>query len=378
MAGIYIHIPFCKRACHYCDFHFSTNLSNRSGMVAAIAREASLQRRYLDEVVETIYLGGGTPSLLHGEDLHMLFDALRANFSIAPDAEITLEANPDDLTGKMLQMLVDHGVNRLSIGVQSYDNHLLAFLNRVHDGTSAEICVERARDAGFGNINVDLMYAIPGLDPPQWEETLNKTIALRPEHISAYALTIEPHTVFGKWETSGRLARVDEEAEVKQWQMLSERLKKAGYDHYEVSNFSLPGFESKHNSAYWLQKPYLGLGPAAHSFNRTTRQFNVRNNYIYMRSINEGSVPFTLETRTRRDQINEYLMTSLRTRWGCDLMWLMDQHAFDLRTANESYIQQLVRNGMANLDGGILKLTPEGLLLADKITADLFLADHRA
>nr|PZN56304.1 MAG: coproporphyrinogen III oxidase [Bacteroidota bacterium] len=375
MAGIYVHIPFCRKACHYCDFHFSTSRDRQREMINAICRELVLQQDYLaQEPVHTLYFGGGTPSLLTADELHILLDTIRANYALQADAEITLEANPDDLSENTLSVLRQAGVNRLSIGVQSFSDAILESLNRNHDARQAVDAVRRSRAAGFTNVSIDLMYAIPDLSMALWEETITTAIALGPDHISAYTLTIEPRTYFGHLASKGTLIETDEETAAAQMERLADLLAAAGFEQYEVSNFAKPGFESRHNRAYWEHQHYLGVGPGAHSYNGVTRQWNISNNPLYIKAIRKGRVPFESETLQRADHINEYLLTSLRTSRGCDLERLRLDYAFDLRADRMTYLENLRNLGLATLHESTLQLTRKGRLLADKIAADLFVS----
>jgi oxygen-independent coproporphyrinogen III oxidase len=374
MAGIYLHIPFCRQACHYCDFHFSTNTSNRAELIDCMAVEIGLQQDYLkDEPIETIYFGGGTPSLLDPHEIDSLLNTIQKTFTVAAHPEVTLEGNPDDLTLQKLRAIKSTGVNRLSIGIQSFQETVLTFLNRAHSAEAAVRCVPSAREAGFENISIDLIYAIPGMSPEEWALNIQEAIQLKPEHVSAYALTLEDKTVFGRWAAAGRIRAADDDTAAGHLEQLLEALNHAGYEQYEVSNFSLPGFISQHNSNYWRGKPYLGIGPSAHSYNLVSRQFNVRNNHLYVKALKSGSIPFELEELSLKDHINEYLLTTLRTSWGADLNKLKKEFNFDLITTNAKLIHDLVEHKLARIDDNFLKLTPAGRLLADKITTDLFL-----
>lgn len=374
MAGIYIHIPFCKQACHYCDFHFSTQLDKKSELVDALVKEIDFQRNYLEgEEVGTIYFGGGTPSLLEDRQLQQLLDKIRATLLLTGAPEITLEANPDDLSLEKLTALKLLGVNRLSIGIQSFDDNVLRFLNRAHHSADAQQCVHDARRVGIDNISIDLIYAIPGQTEEQWLKNIETAIHLRPQHISSYSLTIEDKTVFGKWAKSGKFTPVIEDAAAGQLETLVSILDKAGYNQYEVSNFAKPGFESKHNSSYWKREKYLGIGPSAHSYNRSSRQFNVKNNALYVKAIQNGTIAFDLESLSREDHVNEYLLTTLRTSWGASLHTLKKEWAHDLFEKNTKYLQTLTNNQLAVIENDHLKLTQKGKLLADKIASDLFL-----
>jgi oxygen-independent coproporphyrinogen-3 oxidase len=373
MSGIYTHIPFCKQACYYCDFHFSTDTGNRHELVQALVKELVLQKDYLDEPVSTVYFGGGTPSMLNAEDLAQILSAIRATQSVVASPEITLEANPDDLTPEKLKELRAVGINRLSIGIQSFDDALLLYLNRVHNAAVARESLDNARSAGFGNISIDLIYAMPGLSNDKWIETLKDVLRYSPEHLSTYSLTIEERTVFGNWKKKQKLTPVPDEVSATQFEIQSKLLSQAGYEHYEISNFAKPGFYSRHNSNYWKRAPYLGIGPGAHSFNGESRQANIRNNALYIRSISTGQVPCDVEILSRANKVNEYLLTTLRTVWGCDLQVLETETGDDLLSRSQGYIEGLQENKLAVLEGRILKLTQKGMLLADRIAEDLML-----
>jgi len=374
MAGLYIHIPFCKQACHYCDFHFSTDTKHRAQVVHAIVNEIELQKSYLDkEPINTIYFGGGTPSLLALHEIEIILQTIYKTFHVAGSPEVTLEANPDDMAYQKLLGFKEMGINRLSIGIQSFDDAILKFLNRAHDARSAFASLAQAREAGFNNISVDLMYSIPGQDSATWERNIDQAIALGPEHISAYALTIEPRTVFGKWKAAKKIKEQDNDSSAQDLLVLIDYLEKAGFDHYEVSNFSKPGFISNHNSNYWKAEKYLGIGPSAHSYNGISRQYNISNNHLFLNSINAGKIPATLEILTREDKINDCLLTTLRTSWGADLKGLVQDHQYDLLQLQGDYVTRLLDNNLAILSKESLILTKSGRLLADKIASDLFI-----
>ncbi len=373
MAGIYIHIPFCKQACYYCDFHFSTSLDNRKKMVESLCREISMQKNYLSsEIVDTIYFGGGTPSMLELSEIDSVLNSVLSNFKVGSNPEITLEANPDDLSKEKLIGIKKIGINRLSVGIQSFDDNMLKFLNRAHDSKAAINSFSDARACGFDNISLDLIYAIPHQSDEQWERNIDTALALQPEHISSYSLTIEEKTVFGQWKKKKKLTEVDEPAAAHQLELLIEKLTVAGMEHYEVSNFCKPGFYSRHNSSYWNQTHYLGIGPGAHSYNTHSRQFNISNNPLYIKSIDANIVPFELEVLTRENKINEYIFTTLRTTWGCDLQRLQSEYHFDIEKEQGPLLKSLLTNGLAVRHGSVIKLTSKGMLLADKISSDLF------
>jgi oxygen-independent coproporphyrinogen-3 oxidase len=373
MSGLYIHIPFCSQACHYCDFHFSTDNRNRSALITGLCREIELQTEYLSSnPLETIYFGGGTPSILSQEEFALIQEHIRRNFSVHEKAEITLEANPEDLSIEKLKFFSEQGINRLSIGVQSLDDETLIRLNRVHLSGEALASISRARIAGFKNISIDLIFGIPGRSIAILENDIRKILELKPEHISIYGLTIEPKTVFGIQHKRGNFIPVSDDQQADEFELISDQLDQSGYRQYEVSNFSLPGFESVHNSNYWKQKHYLGIGPGAHSFNGFSRQFNVLNNALYEKSIAGNKIPFEREILTRSNKINEYIMTSLRTAEGCNLEKLMLEHNFDLLKMHQSYIENLLATDKATMDGSQLRLNRLGRLIADKISGDLF------
>ena len=342
-------------------------------MVNSICGELDLQRDYVNgEPLETIYFGGGTPSLLSEEELIKIFSSIHKNYVVSEKAEITLEANPDDLSLENLQALKRNGVNRLSIGIQSFDKEILQFLNRAHSSNDAFECLRRAREAGFSNISIDLIYAIPNQNENLWTKNIEQAIAFSPEHISAYSLTIEEKTVFGKWQRSGKLKADKDEVAAEQMEILMDLLTSACYEHYEISNFGKPGFYSLHNTSYWKQKKYLGVGPSAHSYNGDSRQFNINNNALYIRSLEKGKVPFELEVLSRANKINEYLLTTLRTSWGCDVNFLLDQFGFDLLKERKSELDHFYSLGFFEMEGTRLILARKGKLFADKIASDLF------
>lgn len=374
MAGIYIHIPFCAQACHYCDFHFSTNTALKQDLIQAMVAEIVLQRSYLeDKVLDTIYFGGGTPSLLTPGELGDVLAAIYRTQSVSSEAEITLEANPDDMTRERLSGFRTLGINRLSIGIQSFDDAILKYLNRLHTSETAIRSVELARETGFSNVSIDLIYAIPGLSNNAWQNNIAQAVSMAPEHISAYTLTIEAKTTFGNWLAKGKIKPVDESLAAEQLKILMADLRKAGYDQYEISNFSKPAFESRHNSSYWKGEAYLGIGPSAHSYNKRSRQHNVRNNHLYVRSLKENIIPFEQEILRKEDHINEYILTRLRTEKGCNLETLKNDFGYDVMQLHGNYIDTLLAHNLILVEDQYLILTEPGKLLADKISSDLFL-----
>ena len=374
MAGIYLHIPFCKQACYYCDFHFSTNLTLKQDLIGCLQKEIYRQHDYLaGEPIETIYFGGGTPSLLEPTEIRRLLESIHTTFSTVNDVEVTLEANPDDLSLEKVGALRRVGINRLSIGVQSFNNSNLLYFNRAHNAEDSFTSVQNARTSGFNNISLDLIYGIPKQSLADWKADVGHVIALRPEHISAYCLTIEPKTVFGRQAAKKEFIYADESISVQQFELLTTELAIAGYEQYEVSNFCLPGFYSKHNTSYWQRKKYLGIGPSAHSFNGVSRQHNVANNHTYCRSLNDNIISLEIEQLSLSDKVNELLMTGLRTKWGVNLRTLKDEFNYDLLSEQKINIDVWIENQLAFIEDGFLKLTRSGLLVADKISSDLFL-----
>ncbi|MBC5994035.1 radical SAM family heme chaperone HemW [Pontibacter cellulosilyticus] len=375
MSGIYLHIPFCKQACHYCDFHFSTSMGHKEATIQAIARELELRQDYLQgQEVRTIYFGGGTPSLLTQRELELLLQTIKRLFIVSEDAEITLEANPDDLKPEKLWELKAAGINRLSIGLQSFHEPHLRMMNRAHNATESLQCVRDAQAAGFDNITVDLIYGIPAPDHTIWLEDLKTLFSLNVQHVSCYALTIEPDTALGRWSKKGKFTPSEDDFTAQQFEILLEQMAQHGFVQYEISNFCQPGFESKHNSNYWRGVHYLGLGPSAHSFNGVSRQYNVANNRKYTAAISEAIIPAEVEELTLADQANDYLLTTLRTIWGCDLAIMRDKYMYDVQARHATYLQELQQKELASINESVLYLTDKGKLLADQITLDL-LAD---
>lgn len=343
-------------------------------MVKAIGKELELQKNYLlGESISSIYFGGGTPSLLNEAELSLIFDIIYAHFNINADVEITLEANPDDLSEENLSILSKCGINRLSIGIQTFDGAQLKFLNRAHNAEQARNCVLLAKDAGFKNISIDLIYAIPSPDHSLWKKDLEFALKLNPQHISSYCLTIESSTVFGNWTKKGKMPAIDEEYAASQFELLIDCLNRNGYEQYEISNFCQPGFISRHNSNYWKQAKYLGVGPGAHSYNKIYRQSNISSNSSYIKSLEGAIIPFEEDILDNTAMVNEYMMTSLRTKWGCDLDYILQKYGLNIKMANQAYIFKLLEADLVLLSDNFLILTNSGKLIADKIIEDLFI-----
>ena len=371
---LYLHVPFCRQACHYCDFHFTTSLRDKGKLVRAMIGELKMQKGYLpSDELHTLYFGGGTPSLLSEKELATLMGGIKKQYHLKPDAEITLEANPDDLSDATVIMLANQGVNRLSIGIQSFHDPHLQFMNRIHTAQEAEDSVRRAQDAGITNLSVDLIYAIPAGNDDILLSDIEKTLALGIEHISAYCLTVEPKTAFGNWTRTGKMAPIEDEFAARQFEVLIGKLQERGFEQYEISNFAKNRKYSRHNSAYWQRRPYLGIGPSAHSYNGTSRQYNVSNNAKYLEGIKKKVLPITREILTPEDQVNEYLLTGLRTKWGCRLELLQELSGdrFLMQTGEEIFLLNEV--GWLHSRDGLLLLTEKGKLFADQVASRLFL-----
>ena len=371
---LYVHIPFCRQACHYCDFHFSTNTVNKRAIVEAIAKEIVLRKNYLEtDELQTIYFGGGTPSLLDESELNYLMDTIHSNFTVNTEAEITLEANPDDLNKEKLVQLKAAGINRLSIGIQSFHEPHLKHLNRIHDSFEAGNCVRLAQEAGIDNISIDLIYAIPAPDHSILEDDIKRAFELDVSHISAYCLTIEPQTAFGSWLKKKKIKPIDEEFAAQQFEILLAGLGANGYEQYEISNFARNGQYSHHNSSYWKQRPYLGVGPSAHSYNSKSREYNISNNAKYLAAIQENRIPSTVEMLSVADQTNEYLLTGLRTKWGCKLSVLDALSGIDFQTALNPELTLMHKKGWLEIKERTIVLTQAGKLFADRVASELFI-----
>lgn len=377
MAGIYIHIPFCKQACHYCDFHFSTSLKYKDEMIEALVREIEMRKHYLaNEAINTIYFGGGTPSIVPAADIQKILQTVYRNFELNSELEITLEANPDDLTKTQLQNLHAIGINRLSIGVQSFINRDLIWMNRAHQKDEALSCIKRAQDLGIENISIDLIYGTPNLSDSEWLANIHQSLELGVPHISSYALTVEKGTALGNWVEKKKQKPMDEEQAASQFEILMEELEGNGFEHYEISNFAKPGFYSKHNSAYWEGKKYLGIGPSAHSFNKTSREWNVANNQKYLNDIYSDVLPSQMEHLKINDLFNEYLMLGFRTSKGVNKMYLESEFGSSLLSEFEKNAKEYINKKWLVLENGFYKTTKEGKLMADKIASELFILEN--
>ena len=390
MSGIYIHIPFCKQACHYCDFHFSTSLKKRDSMIEALAKELQLRKDELkDAMVETIYFGGGTPSILTTKELEFLIDTVYKNYKVSEQPEITIEANPDDLIFKSQNGVQCHselveesqekvfkdyksiGINRLSIGIQSFFEDDLKLMNRAHNAEEATICLEGATRY-FDNISVDLIYGIQNSSNNKWLQNIETALSFGVPHISSYALTIEPKTALASFIDKGIIDDVDDEQAHEQFHILKNKLEEEGFIHYELSNFGKEGYFSKNNTAYWQGKSYLGIGPSAHSFNGSQRGWNVRNNSKYIKALAKNELPIEIETLTKTDQYNEYIMTGLRTIWGISFLEIDIKFGKMYKDYLMEQAQVFINQHLLYIDDEHLRVTKKGQFLSDGIASELF------
>ena len=375
MAGIYIHIPFCRKACNYCNFHFSTSLNQKENFINALLQEISIQQHFIDinEQIETIYFGGGTPSLLSPKELHDIFDAIHEKFKIEPHAEITLEANPDDINDNALKTWMSAGVNRLSLGVQSFNEKELQWMNRSHTAAQSIQSIDIIQNAGMTNFSVDLIFGSPSSSDSDIERNASLIIDKKIPHISCYALTVENKTALFKQISSGKSEGVDAEKQASHFLLLSDLLANKGYEHYEISNYALPNFRSKHNSSYWKGKPYHGFGPSAHSFDgQNKRRWNISNNMDYIKILSNQQIPFEEEILTDTQRLNEYIMTSLRTTEGIDTGNVVSKFGEANLKALLTKCEKHIQTEKIKTEKDNIVLTREGKLFADGIAADLF------
>ncbi|WP_026109794.1 radical SAM family heme chaperone HemW [Flavobacterium sp. WG21] len=379
MSGIYIHIPFCKQACHYCDFHFSTSMKKKDEMVLALAKEIILRKNELnltdsarsDNQIETIYFGGGTPSVLSNDEINFLIENVYKNYNVAENPEITLEANPDDLSPERILELSKSPINRLSIGIQSFYEDDLKMMNRAHNSVEAKKCLEEATKY-FDNISLDLIYGIPGLTDEMWKQNIETALSFGIPHISSYALTVEPKTALKKLIDTGKIAEPQDEAASNHFMILVDTLEKNGFIHYELSNFGKEGYFSKNNSAYWLGKKYIGIGPSAHSFDGHKRGWNVANNALYLKAIQHDELPIETEILTVSDRYNEYIMTGLRTIWGVSLERIENEFGSEYLNYLLKQSQKFLTDDLLSIENNILRPTLKGKFLTDGIASDLF------
>lgn len=377
MAGIYLHIPFCKTRCIYCDFYSTTHSELKTRYVQALCNELKMRKGYLKgEKIETVYFGGGTPSQLGREEFLLIFDAMQEQYGLDDCREITLEANPDDLSAEYLKMLAGLPFNRISMGVQTFDDATLGLLKRRHNASQAIEAVKKCREAGFNDISIDLIYGLPGETTERWERDLQQAIGLNVEHISAYHLTYEEGTPIYTMLQKRQLQEVDEEASVRFFSMLIDQLKTAGYEHYEISNFCRPGMHSHHNTSYWKGIPYMGCGPSAHSFDGNTREWNIASINEYMEGIEQGTRVFETETRDKTTAYNEFIITSVRTMWGIPLQKLEQTYGQELLQYCCKMADSFLKSGKLMEENGYLRLTREGIFISDSIMRDLLFVEE--
>ncbi len=373
MSGIYIHIPFCAKKCYYCDFFMSLSLAYKDDYLRALKKEIEQRKNYLqNQSVETIYFGGGTPSLLNEKELNGLFDILYRHFKISENAEITLEANPDDLNKNYLRELKNTPINRLSIGIQSFFDDDLKMMNRRHNGEQSISSVKKAQDAGFENISGDLIYGLPEMTADKWEKNLDSFFKLNIPHLSAYHLTYEPNTVFYKQLKNKKIQEISEEESFAQFELLRQKARQNNFIHYETSNFGKEGFFSRHNTAYWKQKHYLGIGASAHSYDGNSRQFNVKNLKEYIKKTEKNSIYFEKEILSEKDKYNDYLITSLRTMWGTDIGYISKHFGKNFSDFLKDKSEEHIKKGNLLLKKNVLFLSDKGKFIEDLITEDLF------
>ena len=373
MAGLYLHIPFCKKSCHYCNFHFSTSDKNKAEVIASLCKELGLRAKELKgAVLESIYFGGGTPSLLSKGDLDLIFHTIEQNFQLIPTAEITLEANPDDLSLQKIKQLAATPINRLSIGIQSFFESDLKTMNRAHTAKEAHKSLIKAREY-FNNISIDLLYGMPQMSVARWKKNLQMAFDLKLQHLSCYAMTVEPKTALEHFIKTYQHPPMDNSVAAAHFEILKAATAKAGFVHYEVCSFGKPGYFSRHNSSYWLGKSYLGLGPSAHSFDGHKRSWNVSNNSQYIKAIANNELPLTSEILTTENRFNEYLMTGLRTMWGVSLEHIEKEFGSEFQSALLNNARSHVASENLVLENQHLKITPKGQFLSDGIASDLFI-----
>lgn len=375
LPGIYIHIPFCKQACHYCNFHFSTSLGQKEKMLEAIITEINITEPMLPgekEIISSLYFGGGTPSILSTDKLKLIFDTLHKRFEFAEDIEITLEANPDDISDTKLQAWKSLGISRFSVGIQSFMEAELTWMNRAHNTTESLQCIDKIKLAGFTNYSVDLIYGSPLLSDDDWKRNVDIVIEKDIPHISCYALTVEPKTALDKMIIQHKKENVDPEKQARQFLLLMDWMQAADYEHYEISNFAKPGYRSRHNSSYWSGESYYAFGPSAHAFDGKRRRWNIANNSLYIQSLQNNIIPYEEELLTKTQQLNEYIMTSLRTMEGLDLAYVKTIFGEDKSDSIRNNTHKYETTGKMALAGERLILTREGKLFADGIAADLF------
>lgn len=375
LAGIYIHIPFCKQACYYCDFHFSTSLKRKKEMLMAIKSELLLRKNeFENEKIETIYFGGGTPSLLSIEEIQLIMDAIYENYTIVESPEVTLEANPDDLSIEKIKELSNTNINRISIGIQSFFEDDLKFMNRAHSAKESKKCLTDAA-LYFDNITIDLIYGVSHMTDKKWLANLQTAFEFGVPHISSYALTVEKKTALYNFIKKGKVPPLDDSLALQHFNILLEETEKQGFIHYEISNFGKPNYFSKHNTSYWLGEKYMGIGPSAHSFNGYERSWNCSNNATYIKELSEHKLPSETEILSLNNRFNEYIMTGLRTIWGVSFEKIKEDFGIEYLTSFQKSIQPFIKKGFLEItvENKVVTTTKKGKFMADGIASDLFI-----
>ncbi len=374
MAGIYIHVPFCRKKCHYCDFYRTTGIEKKAQFLEALKREILLRPDFLEgEAVQTIYWGGGTPSVLSPDEIAEILELLNSHFRMESGQEITLEANPDDVSASYLNHLRQAGINRLSLGIQSLDDQELKLMNRRHSAASAVSSVEEAYRAGFRDISIDLIFGIPGQTTAKWKETLHQTLQWPVNHLSAYHLTYHKGTLFDQWLKKGTIREISEEESISQFEELISMTTRAGFEQYEISNFARNNACSRHNTGYWQGKKYLGLGPSAHSYNGISRSWNVAHLERYVSAVLSGKPAITAEILSEKDRLNDYIITGIRTQWGISLPKIREEYGAEVADNITREIRRLEDRSLVQFRNGTVTLTRGGIMISDQITRDLIM-----
>lgn len=373
MSGIYIHIPYCKQACHYCDFHFSTSMKTKKEMIDCIVKEMDIRKDEFSKKIDSVYIGGGTPSVMNNLELETIFNGLEKKISIGEIKEITIEINPEDLTSEKLEFYKEIGINRLSIGIQSMNNNILKWMNRSHDKNQIINGLYTVKEVGFENISLDFIYGTPENLSRDYKDELLEIIKFNPAHLSCYHLTIEDGTYFGHLEKKSKIKRIEDDVSQKEFQWISEKLKSKNYQHYEISNFALQGKQSFHNSNYWNQSSYIGLGPGAHSFRNSTRRWNISNNRLYMKNIKAGVPYFEQEVLSPYDLVNEKIMLGLRTLNGLDKDYIFSIVPRSIKEVIESKLNTFLKDEILISTNNIISMNPEKWLLSEYVSRELFI-----
>ena len=373
MSGIYIHIPYCKQACHYCDFHFSTSMKTKNEMIDCIVKEMDIRKSEFSKKIDSVYIGGGTPSVMTNLELETIFNGLEKKISISDIKEITIEINPEDLINEKLEFYNEIGINRLSIGIQSMNNNILKWMNRSHNKNQIINGLNTVKEIGYENISLDFIYGTPKNLTRDIKDELLEILKFNPTHLSCYHLTIEDGTYFGHLEKKRKIKRIEDDISQKEFQWISEKLKSENYQHYEISNFALQGKQSFHNSNYWNQSSYIGLGPGAHSFRNSTRRWNISNNRLYIKNIKAGVPYFEQEVLSPYDLVNEKIMLGLRTLNGLDKNYIFSIVPQSIKDEIESKLNTFLKDGILIYTNNIISMNPEKWLLSEYVSRELFI-----